>query len=73
MHRYSPVIRLNLVSGHMQQRRKLNLGDAPQLAEIETFTIADIAGFVVHWIGDGTCALKQLGGRETVLVEWLVV
>ena len=57
----------------MQQRCKLNLGDAPQLAEVETFTVADVTGVVVHRIGNGTGAFKQLGSRETILVEWLVV
>lgn len=57
----------------MQQRRELNLGDAPQLIEVEALTIADVTGVVVHWIGDGTGAFEQLGGWETVLVERLVV
>lgn len=57
----------------MQQRRKLNLGDAPQLVKVETFAIAEIPGVVVHRIGDGAGAFEELGGWESVLVEWLVV
>lgn len=69
----SPVIWLNLVSSHVQQRSELNFGDALQLTKVETFAVTDVTSIVVHWISDGTGAFKQLGGRETVLVEWLVV
>lgn len=68
-----PVIRLNLVPRHVQQRCELNLGDALQLVEVETFAVADVTGVVVHWISDGTGAFKQLGGWESILVKWLVV
>jgi hypothetical protein len=28
--------------------------DAPQLAEAEMFTVADVTGAVAHWVGHGT-------------------
>lgn len=57
----------------MQQRRKLDLGNAPQLVEVESFTFADIPSVVVHRVSDGTGTFEELGGWEPVLIEWLVV
>ena len=57
----------------MQQGRKLNFGDAPELVKVETFAVAEVTGVVIHWVGDGAGALEELGGRETSLMEWLVV
>lgn len=57
----------------MQQCRKLDFGGTPQLVEVEAFALAEITRVVVHWVGDGTGAFKELGGWETVLVERLVV
>ena len=69
----SPLLRLNLVSGYVQQCCKLDFGDAPELVKVETFTVAEVTAVVIHWVGDWTGAFEELGGRETVLMEWLVI
>jgi len=57
----------------MQQRRKLDFGNAPELVKVETFAVAEVTAVVIHWVGDRTGAFEELGGWETVLVEWLVI
>ena len=57
----------------MQHCRKLDFSDAPQLIKVEAFAFAEVAGVVVHRVGDGTSAFEELGGWEAVLVEGLVV
>ena len=69
----SVILLLNLVPGHMQQSRKLDLGDAPQLVEVKTFPFAEIPAVMVHWVSDGTGAFKELRGWESILMERLVV
>ena len=69
----SPVLRLDLISRSVQQRRELDLGDAPQLVKVEILPIADIAGIMIHRVGDRACTFEELSGREAVLVERLVV
>ena len=69
----SPVLRHKLVSGDVQQRRKLNLCNAPQLVKVETFALANITSVVVHRVSDGADAFEELSGWETVLVERLVI
>jgi len=57
----------------MQQCRKLNFGDAPQLAEVEPVTLAEITSVVVHRVSDGTGAFEELGCWEAVLMEGLMI
>ena len=69
----SPFLRLDLVSGCVQQRCKLSFGDAPQLVEVETLAVTDITGVVVHWVSDRTGTFEELSSWETILVEWLMI
>ena len=69
----SLVLRLNLVPSGVHQRRKLNLGDAPQLVEVETLAVADITSVMIHWVSNGTSTFEEMSGWEAVLMERLMI
>jgi len=63
----------DFVSSCVKQSSHLDFGYAPQLVEIKVVSLAEITRVVVHGIYDRTCAFEQLGGREALFVETLVI